>query len=149
MLGSRVVRDLDDAIERVAGQARGEELLNQLHTFDGGCIVYPLAAGRAVAFMNVTNQIALVTGANRGIGRQYVLELLERGVGKVYATARRPGLLDFEDSRVVPLRLDLLEHESVAAAAVAARDVTLLINNAGISVGATLVTGGSVRFTAR
>lgn len=91
--------------------------------------------------MNVTDQTALVTGANRGIGRQYVLELLERGASKVYATARRPESLDFDDTRVVPLRLDLLDHESVLAAAATARDVTLVVNNAGISTGATLVTG--------
>ncbi|MFV2144334.1 SDR family oxidoreductase [Isoptericola sp. G70] len=91
--------------------------------------------------MDVTGQIALVTGANRGIGRQFVLELLERGASKVYATARRPESLDLDDPRVVPLRLDLLDHESVAAAAAAAQDVTLLINNAGIATGATLVTG--------
>ena len=91
--------------------------------------------------MDVTNQIALVTGANRGIGRQFVLELLERGASKVYATARRPELVDFSDDRVVPLRLDLLDGASVTAAAAAAGDVTLLINNAGISTGATLVSG--------
>ena len=91
--------------------------------------------------MNLTDQTALVTGANRGIGRQFVLELLERGVERVYATARRPESLAFDDRRVVPLRLDLLDHASVVAAAAAAPDVTLLVNNAGISTGAALVTG--------
>ena len=91
--------------------------------------------------MNITDQIALVTGANRGIGRQFVLELLDRGATKVYATARRPETMDFDDARVVPLRLDLLDHESVVEAAAAANDVTLLVNNAGISTGAPLVTG--------
>ena len=91
--------------------------------------------------MDVTEQIALVTGANRGIGRQFVLELLERGAKKVYATARRPESLDLDDPRAVPLRLDLLDHASVVAAAQAAPDVTLLVNNAGIATGATLVTG--------
>lgn len=93
--------------------------------------------------MNVTttDQIALVTGANRGIGRQFVLELLERGASKVYATGRRPESLDFDDPRVVPLRLDIVDHESVIAAAATARDVTILVNNAGISTGAALVTG--------
>jgi len=91
--------------------------------------------------MNITDQIALVTGANRGIGRQFVLELLDRGARAVYATARRPETLDFDDSRVVPLPLDLLDHDSVLAAAAAAPDVTLLINNAGISTGAALVSG--------
>jgi len=91
--------------------------------------------------MNITDQTALVTGANRGIGKQFVLELLERGASKVYATARRTETLDFDDSRVVPLRLDLLDHDSIVAAAAAAGDVTLLVNNAGISTGAQLVTG--------
>lgn len=91
--------------------------------------------------MDINSQIALVTGANRGIGRQFVLELLDRGVGKVYATARRTETLDFDDSRVVPVRLDLLDHESVVAAAAEASDVTVLVNNAGISTGAPLVTG--------
>ena len=91
--------------------------------------------------MDITNQIALVTGANRGIGRQFVLELLDRGATKVYATARRADTLDFNDNRVVPVRLDLLDHDSVVAAAAAAQDVTLVINNAGISTGAALVTG--------
>ena len=91
--------------------------------------------------MDTTGQIALVTGAGRGIGEQFVLELLDRGAAKVYATARRPEALPFTDERVVPLRLDLLDHESVVAAARAASDVTLVVNNAGISTGASLVTG--------
>jgi len=91
--------------------------------------------------MNIADQIALVTGANRGIGREFVLELLERGVSKVYATARRPESIGFDDDRVVPLRLDLLDHDSVVAASAIAHDVTLLVNNAGISTGAALVTG--------
>lgn len=97
--------------------------------------------------MNIADQIALVTGANRGIGRQFVLELLERGVSKVYATARNTESIDFDDSRVVPLRLDLLDHESIVAAAATAHDVTLLVNNAGISTGAALITGdlGEIR----
>ncbi|MFC4562177.1 SDR family oxidoreductase [Nocardiopsis mangrovi] len=91
--------------------------------------------------MHITDQVALVTGANRGIGRQFVLELLERDVSKVYAAVRRPETVDFDDPRVVPLRLDLLDHQSIAAAATTADDVTLIVNNAGISTGASLVTG--------
>lgn len=89
--------------------------------------------------MDITNQIALVTGANRGIGAQFVEELLERGVKKVYATGRRPELITAPGVEV--LRLDLLDHDSVAAAARAASDVTLLINNAGIGTSTPLVTG--------
>ncbi|SDJ00491.1 NADP-dependent 3-hydroxy acid dehydrogenase YdfG [Nonomuraea jiangxiensis] len=81
----------------------------------------------------------LVTGANRGLGRQFVLSLLERGAGKVYATARRPDLIDVPG--VIPLRLDVTDPASVAAAALAAPDVKIVINNAGIATGANLVTG--------
>jgi NAD(P)-dependent dehydrogenase (short-subunit alcohol dehydrogenase family) len=89
--------------------------------------------------MDIQDQVALVTGANRGIGRAFVEELLERGARKVYATARRPEAIDVPGVEV--LRLDLTDEASVAAAAAAAEDVTLLVNNAGISTGATLLTG--------
>lgn len=95
--------------------------------------------------MDVTDQIAFVTGANRGIGRQFVAELLDRGARKVYAAARRPESVDADDSRVVPMRLDLLDHASVVRAAAAAGDVTLVVNNAGIATGADLVTGDLVQ----
>ena len=89
--------------------------------------------------MNLSEHTALVTGANRGIGSQFVAELLERGVRKVYATARQPELLEVPGVQV--LRLDLLDHESVAEAARVASDVTLLVNNAGIGTAAPLLTG--------
>lgn len=91
--------------------------------------------------MEIAGSTALVTGANRGIGRRFVDELLARGVEKVYAAARRPELIDIPDERVAPLHLDLLDERSVAAAAAAAQDVTLLVNNAGIATGADLLTG--------
>lgn len=91
--------------------------------------------------MDVTDQIALVTGANRGIGRQFVLELLERGARRVYATARHPERVEIDDERVVPLRLDLLDAESIRSAAKTASDASLLVNNAGIVTGASLLTG--------
>jgi NAD(P)-dependent dehydrogenase (short-subunit alcohol dehydrogenase family) len=89
--------------------------------------------------MDITGSVALVTGANRGLGRQFAQQLLERGATKVYATSRRPELIDVPDVEV--LRLDVTDPESVAAAAAAAGDVTLVVNNAGISTGANLVTG--------
>jgi NAD(P)-dependent dehydrogenase (short-subunit alcohol dehydrogenase family) len=112
-----------------------------LSVVQGGHPQAGITQKEALTHMEITDQIALVTGANRGIGRQFVLELLDRGAAKVYATARRPETLDFADSRVVPLRLDLLGRESILNAATAAPDVTLLVNNAGISTGAQLVTG--------
>ncbi|MGH3165030.1 MAG: SDR family NAD(P)-dependent oxidoreductase [Trebonia sp.] len=81
--------------------------------------------------MNIEGQIALITGSNRGIGRRFVEELLERGAAKVYATARRPELVSITGVETLPL--DITDPASVAAAAKKAQDVTLLINNAGIA----------------
>lgn len=89
--------------------------------------------------MNISGSIALVTGANRGIGRHFALQLLERGAAKVYATARRPELVDLPGAEV--LRLDITDPASAEAAAAVARDVTLLVNNAGIATHTNLVTG--------
>jgi len=74
----------------------------------------------------------LVTGANGGIGAHFVRESLARGAAKVYATARTPR--DWDDERIVPLALDVTDADSIRAAVEAAPDVTILINNAGISV---------------
>ncbi|WP_433725085.1 SDR family oxidoreductase [Actinoplanes sp. CA-051413] len=89
--------------------------------------------------MKISGSVALVTGANRGIGRQFVLELLARGAAKVYATARNPELVDIPGVEV--LALDITDPASVAAAAAQAGDVNLLINNAGITTYTNLVTG--------
>lgn len=86
--------------------------------------------------MNISRATALVTGANRGIGRHLAAQLVERGA-KVYATARRPELIDLDG--VERLALDITSPESVAAAAATATDVDLLINNAGIATTATLL----------
>jgi NAD(P)-dependent dehydrogenase (short-subunit alcohol dehydrogenase family) len=72
---------------------------------------------------------ALVTGAGRGLGRALVLALLDRGAPKVYAGVRDVATAP-ADERVVPLALDLTDPEQIAAAADAAHDVTLLVNNA-------------------
>ena len=85
------------------------------------------------------NQTVLVTGANRGMGRHYVTQLLDRGVAKVYAAARDAGQIDTTDPRVVALTLDVTDAQSVAAAAEAAPDVSVLINNAGIVRGASVL----------
>lgn len=89
--------------------------------------------------MKISGSIALVTGANRGIGRQFAQLLLERGSAKVYATARNPESIDIPG--VERLRLDITDPASIAAAAAATTDVDLLVNNAGVLTGANLVTG--------
>lgn len=85
--------------------------------------------------MKITNSVALVTGANRGIGRAFVAELLNRGASKIYVavrdTASLKDLLKEGDSRLIALPLDITDPDQVAAAATVATDVTLLINNAG------------------
>lgn len=86
--------------------------------------------------LKIDGCVALVTGANRGIGEALVQALLQGGARKVYATARQPALLEpliAQDPRVVPLALDVSRPEQAQAAAQQASDVTLLINNAGIA----------------
>jgi NAD(P)-dependent dehydrogenase (short-subunit alcohol dehydrogenase family) len=89
--------------------------------------------------MDINNSVALVTGANRGLGRAFAQRLLDRGARKVYATARRPESVDLPGVEV--LALDVTDPLSVRAAAAAAPDVSLLVNNAGIQTGTDLVTG--------
>ena len=85
--------------------------------------------------MKIDGAIALVTGANRGLGRCYVEALIEFGAARVYATARdidSPApLLEKYGDKVVPLKLDVTDQSQVDAAAAQAPDVGLLINNAG------------------
>jgi short-subunit dehydrogenase len=88
--------------------------------------------------MKLRGATALVTGANRGIGHHFAVELLQRGA-RVYATARRPELVDIPGAEVV--RLDITDQSSVNAIAAHATDVDLLINNAADTAGGNLVTG--------
>jgi NAD(P)-dependent dehydrogenase (short-subunit alcohol dehydrogenase family) len=88
--------------------------------------------------MDMEHAVAVVTGANRGLGRQFATQLIERGV-KVYAAARNPETVDLPGA--IPLQLDVTDAESVAQAAKIATDVTFVINNAGSSTGAGLLVG--------
>lgn len=80
--------------------------------------------------MNIEGRTALVTGANRGLGRAYVEALLAAGATTVYAGARNPE--PSPDPRIVPVRLDVTREEDVRTALERCRDVTLLVNNAGV-----------------
>ncbi|WP_006242824.1 SDR family NAD(P)-dependent oxidoreductase [Mycolicibacterium tusciae] len=88
--------------------------------------------------MQLNGATALVTGTNRGLGHHLAVELLRRGA-KVYATARRPELVDIPGAEVV--HLDITDQSSVDAAAALAGDVDVLINNAAFTAGGNLVTG--------
>jgi len=86
--------------------------------------------------------VALVTGANRGIGAAFVSGLLAAGAKRVYAAARDPHTLQAlaqGDARVVPIVLDITDDRSVQAAATRLIDVDLLVNNAGVLLGGRLI----------
>jgi NAD(P)-dependent dehydrogenase (short-subunit alcohol dehydrogenase family)/uncharacterized protein (DUF1330 family) len=88
--------------------------------------------------MQIEGQTALVTGANRGLGRHLAKQLRDRGA-TVYAAARNPAAVDLDG--VQPIALDVTDPASIAAAAAAAGDVSILVNNAGSATSASLLTG--------
>jgi NAD(P)-dependent dehydrogenase (short-subunit alcohol dehydrogenase family) len=94
--------------------------------------------------MKIKGSIALVTGANRGLGLAFAKALVEMGAVKVYAAARNPETVTLKG--VVPLKLEVTSDEDVVAAARAAGNVNLLVNNAGIArPGGFLADGGRGR----
>ena len=80
--------------------------------------------------MNIDGSVALVTGANRGLGRAYARELVKRGAAKVYGAARNRGAVS--EPGVVPVSLDITAVAGVAEVAVRCPDGTLLVKNAGV-----------------
>lgn len=92
--------------------------------------------------MKVQNSIALVTGANRGLGSAFARALLSAGATKVYAAARDPSTVNLPG--VIPVRLDVTQPEQVAALARELSDVNLVVNNAGIFEGSPLLAESSV-----
>jgi NAD(P)-dependent dehydrogenase (short-subunit alcohol dehydrogenase family) len=82
--------------------------------------------------MQITDSVALVTGAGRGLGQVFVQELTRRGAKTVYAAARNPAQLDGQETPGIPVELDVTRPDQVAAAADRCADVNLLINNAGV-----------------
>jgi 2-keto-3-deoxy-L-rhamnonate aldolase RhmA/NAD(P)-dependent dehydrogenase (short-subunit alcohol dehydrogenase family) len=85
----------------------------------------------------VEGAVALVTGCNRGIGPETVRALLKAGAKKIYVGARKldavTGLIAEAPDKLHPIELDITDKDQIAAAARAAKDVTLLVNNGGIN----------------
>ena len=80
--------------------------------------------------MQIPGTVALVTGANRGIGKAFADALLDRGAKKVYAAVR--DVATVTDPRVVPIQLDVTDPDRVAAVARELDDVQVVVNNAGV-----------------
>jgi NAD(P)-dependent dehydrogenase (short-subunit alcohol dehydrogenase family) len=81
--------------------------------------------------MDIKTATVFITGANRGLGLAFAREALRRGATKVYAGMRNTR--GFEEAGIVPIRIDVTDKPSIAAAAELAGDTTLLVNNAGIA----------------
>ncbi len=81
--------------------------------------------------MKIKDAVVLITGANRGIGLAFAKAALARGASKVYGGVRRPAALSL--AGIEPLQLDVTSAGDVEAAVQRCRDVTLVINNAGIA----------------
>jgi NAD(P)-dependent dehydrogenase (short-subunit alcohol dehydrogenase family) len=90
---------------------------------------------------SLDGRTVFVTGANGGLGEQFVEQALERGARKVYAAARNPR--QWADAKVQAISLDITKHADIARAVTAAHDVDLLINNAGIAPAGDSITGSA------
>ena len=79
--------------------------------------------------MKIEGATALVTGANRGLGAAIAQALLDAGAD-VYGAAR--DITTIENRAVIPVQLDVTSADDITNAARACRDVSIVINNAGI-----------------
>jgi NAD(P)-dependent dehydrogenase (short-subunit alcohol dehydrogenase family) len=101
-----------------------------------------LALAGSVLIVNIEGSVVLVTGANRGLGAEYVRQLLDRGATKVYAGARSPESV--KSSGAIPIKLDVTNAADIQAAVTQCSDLTMLINNAGVVIGSRVLAENSL-----
>ncbi len=93
--------------------------------------------------MRIKGAVALVTGADRGLGQVFARELVSRGAAKVYGTARDAA--GVTEPGVTPVALDITDAGRVAEVAAGCADVSLLVNNAGVMNASTFLGTPDVR----
>jgi NAD(P)-dependent dehydrogenase (short-subunit alcohol dehydrogenase family) len=85
--------------------------------------------------MDIAGRRPLVTGASRGLGVQFVEELLLRGADRVYAAVRNidalAPLTSRHGQRVVPVRLDMTDPDDIRRVVERHGDADVLVSNAG------------------
>ena len=107
-----------------------------------GTTMRPQAPGVAMDLSlhdDLTGQVALVTGANRGIGGEIARQLAELGA-TVHAGHREAdaleGVAEASEGRILPVRLDVTDEASIDAAVASVVEhsgrLDILVNNAGI-----------------
>lgn len=92
--------------------------------------------------MKIEGAVVLVTGANRGLGREYVRQLLDRGAAKVYAGARSPESVTAAGA--IPVKLDVTNAADIQSVVEQCGDLTMLINNAGVVIGSRVMADDSL-----
>jgi NAD(P)-dependent dehydrogenase (short-subunit alcohol dehydrogenase family) len=92
--------------------------------------------------VKIGGSVALVTGANRGLGRVFTRELVSRGAARVYGAARSPATVT--EPGVTPIALDIADPQAVAEVAQVCADVSLLVNNAGVMKASPFITAPSL-----
>jgi NAD(P)-dependent dehydrogenase (short-subunit alcohol dehydrogenase family) len=97
--------------------------------------------------MKIDGSVALVTGANRGLGQAFARELVKRGAARVYGAARNPAAVT--EPGVTPVALDITDPERVASVAQQCADVSLLVNNAGVMRASTFIGAPNLDAAAR
>ncbi len=95
-------------------------------------------------FFDLTGNVAIVTGASRGLGQYFARALAVSGADLVLTSRDRDHCLPFEEEiknlgvRAISLPLDVRDQQSIEAMAAAAESeygkIDILVNNAGMNI---------------